>query len=173
MKKRTIPFGYMLEKGEAISCKPEAKSLLMIFELYIKGRGYKAIAKRMNDSGIQYHPSADWNQNMIKRILENRSYLGEKGYPRIITDDIFDAVMVRKAENAYKGRHKSYEPVRERTVPLLKPYTPTAKILRITGGINRALERAPDPDVLMPQIYTCATEKYNSIGVTEHGCPCP
>ena len=82
---RTIPFGYTMENG-AIQCHPaESEAVREIYSRYLDGAAYSKIADEMMRQGIHYHQhTAEWNKHMVKRILENERYLGEKGYPAII-----------------------------------------------------------------------------------------
>lgn len=168
MKIRSIPFGYRMELGEIVAHPEEAAVLRQIFALYIDGLGYKAIVKKLNTSSICYHPDATWNQHMVKRILENRSYLGENNYPALISPSDFDAVAAQKAKipQCKQQRRRKAEPDFSF---LLLPYTPSAKARRLTNEINRELERTPAPGKVKPLIFACAAEKYASIGVERNG----
>lgn len=100
---RKIPFGYQVQNGR-INCQPEeAKFVRSIFSHYLLGSSYSQIADEMARQGVRYHQhTAQWNKHMVKRILENERYLGMDGYPRLVTDEEFLAVRLRRREqNTY------------------------------------------------------------------------
>lgn len=115
---RKIPFGYQM-RGGVIECHPrEAQAVQNIFTQYLAGASYLAIAKEMARRGVHYHQcTAEWNKNMVKRILENDKYLGMNPYPRIIQDEDFYAVrLLRTDKNTYALCPAQLEPVRGKVV---------------------------------------------------------
>lgn len=89
MKQRNLPFGYTVQEGQVMPYPTEADAVRGIFEAYILGASYKEIAESFTRLGPRYHAeTAVWNKNMVKRILENRRYLGER-YPAIVSPEIF------------------------------------------------------------------------------------
>lgn len=168
MKLRTIPFGYQMINGEIVPHLREANAVRRIFELYIGGLSYKLITKELCGGDILYRPGVTWNQHMVKRILENRRYIGENEYPALITAHDIEAVAARKENNPHCRQQRREKPVQTSEYVLL-PYTPTPKVRRMTNEINRALEKSPDPEIVRGMIFACAAEKYNSIGVIVDG----
>lgn len=54
---------------------------------------------------------------MVKRILENERYLGLDGYPRLIADEEFLAVRLRRGEqNTYAPCPSEILPIRDKAV---------------------------------------------------------
>lgn len=100
-KNRTIPFGYCLKNGEITTEPKEVYAVATIFSEYLSGSSLLQIAKLMESEKISYtEDSTHWNKNMIKRIIENKKYLGTDKYPQIIDEDIFkrsNEKRVRKA----------------------------------------------------------------------------
>ena len=100
MKNRNIPFGYCIVNGKYALNATEAETVKQIFEQYISGKSLKAIASEMTVpyiSGKTY-----WNINMVCRIIENRKYLGESGYPCIVSDEDFVlAAKIKSERNTY------------------------------------------------------------------------
>lgn len=89
-RNRTIPFGYRMQNGEIQINPTEAATVQKIFKMYLDGSSLFAIANYMSSIGISYNNATSaWNKNMVKRILENEKYIGEKGYPMIIDKEIF------------------------------------------------------------------------------------
>ncbi len=100
---RKIPFGYRMEQG-ALGCeKTEADTVKQIFSMYLAGHSMKRIAEVMTEQGVTYHrDKPGWNKNMVKRILDNRKYLGDGEYPRIIRDeDFLAAQQLKEDKNIY------------------------------------------------------------------------
>lgn len=90
-KNRTIPFGYCMKNGEITVDFKESKAVIKIFEEYLNGSSLLQIAKLMESEKIRYSESSDrWNKNMVKRIIENKKYLGTDKYPQIISKKFFD-----------------------------------------------------------------------------------
>lgn len=96
-KNRTIPFGYMMQNGEIQINPTEAAAVQKIFKMYLDGSSLLAISNYMSSTGISYNNATSaWNKNMVKRILENEKYIGEKGYPAIIDKEIFHRANAQK-----------------------------------------------------------------------------
>lgn len=84
MANRYIPFGYEIADGEIRIIEREAKVVKNIFSLYVQGESLKNIQERLNIVGISYASDGrDWDKNMVKRILDNKKYIGDKEYPVI------------------------------------------------------------------------------------------
>ena len=115
---RKIPFGYIMKKGEIQCCPTESKVIKEIFRLYLEGMAYSKIADAMMLRGIRYHGHTEkWNKHMVKRILENERYLGEKEYPPIIKHETFMGVQLIKGEkNTYTPCPEYIKPIREKAV---------------------------------------------------------
>ena len=96
---RKIPFGYQMRQGEVVPSREEADTVKQIFSMYIEGLSLVRIAKRLSEQGVRYHAhTGEWNKNMIKRILDNRRYLGDGIYPRHIDDGTFHAAELQKED---------------------------------------------------------------------------
>ena len=102
-KNRTIPFGYMMKNGE-IEIEPvESKAVQEIFKLYLDGSSLLTIAGFMKSQNVSYNGINNvWNKNMVKRILENKKYIGKENYPRVIDDEIFFSANNKKKVRASK-----------------------------------------------------------------------
>ena len=89
-KNRVIPFGYCMRNGEITVDFNESKAVARIFEEYLNGSSLQQIAKLMESEKVQYSEISDrWNKNMVKRIIENKKYLGNEKYPQIIGEKFF------------------------------------------------------------------------------------
>lgn len=89
-----------------------------IFQLYLSGLSYSRIASEMEHRGIKYHQHTDqWNKHMVKRILENDTYLGGGQYPQLISTDELQAVRLQRDGKATtSSRPAEIDPVREKAV---------------------------------------------------------
>lgn len=115
---RKIPFGYTMQSGE-IHCNPmESAAVRDIYMSYLAGAAYSKIADEMVRQGIHYHQhTAEWNKHMVKRILENERYLGEKGYPAIIDHVTYmNAQLLRGSKTEYTPCPDYIQPIREKAV---------------------------------------------------------
>lgn len=89
-KNRTIPFGYVMLKGEIMPDPVEGQAVREIFIAYLKGSSLSEIARYMSIRQISYNGvSTEWNKNMVKRILENEKYLGKDEFIALIDSDTF------------------------------------------------------------------------------------
>jgi len=87
MKNRYIAFGYQLTCGTVTPHELEAKMVRMVFRQYIAGESYSRIAAELERAGYPYSEGATrWNKNMVGRILQNSKYLGQDGYPILVTE---------------------------------------------------------------------------------------
>lgn len=100
-KNRTIPFGYCMNNGEITVDFTESKAVIEIFEKYLNGSSLMQIARLMESEKIRYTADSDhWNKNMIKRIIENKKYLGSDKYPQIISEKLFTQANEKRAKKA-------------------------------------------------------------------------
>ena len=103
MKQRNLPFGYAVQEGQVMPYPTEADAVRGIFETYIQGASYKEIAESFTRLGPRYHAETTvWNKNMVKRILENRQYLGER-YPALVSPEVFsEAARIQQEKHTGK-----------------------------------------------------------------------
>jgi len=87
MKNRYIAFGYQLTCGAIAPHVLEAEMVRIVFHQYVAGDSYSRIAAKLEKTGCPYSEGAAcWNKNMVGRILQNRKYLGQDGYPLLVTE---------------------------------------------------------------------------------------
>lgn len=158
-KNRNIPFGYCMINGKYAVNSGEAVAIKQIFTEYSDGKSLNEIAAKM---AIPYHSDKPvWNKNMVKRVLENRRYIGECDYPQIIESQIFNDVQNIKSEKNTRTKIKNKEPETEE-LPPIREYEVTENIRHMTNDINRLLD-APNAgrNEIKRLIFKCADEKYN------------
>ncbi len=164
IKNRSVPFGYNMVNGNFTLNEIEAESVRKIFADYIGGKSLKIIASEMT---VPYNPiKAVWNKNMVCRVIENRKYIGENGYPKIISEKDFErAAKIKSERRTYrKNALQSGLSKSNRCGIKVTEYNPTEEIQRITNKINRLLEvENPDKEAVEALIVKCAQMKYEAI----------
>lgn len=71
-----VMLGYRLENGKYIVILEEAAVVRKIFRYYLDGYGYIAIAKKLNEEGVQTRLGNEWTQTSLSKILKNYAYTG-------------------------------------------------------------------------------------------------
>lgn len=161
LKNRSIPFGYCMVNGKYALNSPEAEAVRKIFADYIGGKSLKTIAAEMQ---IPYNTGkAVWNKNMVCRVIENTKYIGENGYPQIITAEDFEqAAYIKVERNTYRKPALQDKP-QQVEIPITE-YRPTDEIQRMTNEINRQLDSEnPDKEKVETLIIMCAQLKYTTV----------
>ena len=96
MTKGHTPFGYRIQNGIAVVCKEEVRLLKQIYRGYLSGMSYMDAAELV---GLHL------NHCCVKRLLQNRHYLGDEFYPAIIDSEMFDAAeQERRRRSTRLGR---------------------------------------------------------------------
>lgn len=105
MSSRWILYGYKVENDKYKIEQSEAQMVKKIFALYINGQTLQEIADSFTEQKVPYSKEKFiWNKNMISRIIENEHYLGDKDYPQIIGEDIYQTALSIK--NARGGKRE-------------------------------------------------------------------
>ena len=161
LKNRSIPFGYCMVNGKYALNAPEAETVRKIFDKYIGGKSLKTIAAEMQ---IPYNTGkAVWNKNMVCRVLENKKYIGENGYPQIITAEDFEQAAYIKVERNTYRKPNPQDKIRQPEI-IITNYEPTDEIQRMTNEINRLLDSEnPDKEKVEALIIMCAQLKYTTV----------
>ncbi len=171
MYNRRILYGYLIQNGELTVKADEAATVKRVFNDYLEGLSYQAIAEMLNEEKIPYSPEvAEWNKHKVKRLLENPRYAGEKEYPAIIEGETFANVqqlIQSKATNYTPKKAKQNMEVdaninNEETG--LTAYAPSAEVVKIDNSINRALEKAEQPEVILDLILQGIAARYECCG---------
>ena len=161
LKNRSIPFGYCMVNGKYALNVPEAEAVRKIFADYIGGKSLKTIAAEMQ---IPYNTGkAVWNKNMVCRVLENKKYIGENGYPQIVTAEDFEQAAYIKVERNTYRKLAIQDKLQQVEIPITE-YQPTEEIQRMTNEINRQLNSEnPDKEKIEALIIMCAQLKYTTV----------
>lgn len=105
MKKRSLPYGYYFNKG-CVTIHPQEQEILTeIYKSYLSGKSLLNIADELNVQSIEFMSGIiGWNKARLKRILEDKRYLGNDNYPAIISKETYEAVQkIKNARNTQKG----------------------------------------------------------------------
>ena len=161
LKNRSIPFGYCMVNGKYALNALEAEAVRKIFTDYIGGKSLKTIAAEMQ---IPYNMGkAVWNKNMVCRVLENKKYIGENGYPQIITAEDFEQAAYIKAERNTYRKPALQDEIRQPEI-IITNYEPTDEIQRMTNEINRQLDSENlNKEKVEALIIMCAQLKYTTV----------
>ena len=105
-----IKLGYMLDETKHFIINPNTVGLVQrIFTAYVNNeKSVTDIYMELVDLGI-YHPKpfvSKGNKHM-NTILQDRAYIGEGLYPRIISDELFEQAQAKMA--THRKRHKTSE----------------------------------------------------------------
>lgn len=103
MRNRYLSFGYQIKQGELVVCPTESKVVEETFARYAAGETLQEIAHYLTATKVEYLPGRyTWDKTRVKRLLDNRRYLGEDNHPPIISEEQFNSVQKRKETAAPK-----------------------------------------------------------------------
>lgn len=100
MGNRRQPFGYRMQFGEIVVDLPEAELVKMIFQEYLLGASFQSLADILQAQDISYEEGKRWNKNMVARILGDKRYQGQNGYPKLIDVEVIEAAAAKRATKA-------------------------------------------------------------------------
>ena len=141
---RKRPFGYRMELGEVVFHLAEAETVRWIYDSYLAGASYNALVDKLRERGIPYDEGRPWNKNMAARILADRRYTGEDGFPQIITEGQFNMAQVRRQERVNPCK----KTLAQKELRKLCGGSPPAWVeRRVLGVLNRLLQ--------YPELITC------------------
>jgi len=103
VKNRNIPYGYSYENGGIVVNSQESSIVLEIFHSYISGKSFGYLSKLLSERKIEFTDGVvEWNKARIKRIVEDERYLGEKGFPQLISMEIYTKIKSLQEEKNTK-----------------------------------------------------------------------
>ena len=148
MGNRKQPFGYRMQFGEVVKNPPEAELVQRIFVKYLLGASLQALTDALRDQEIPYEVGKLWNKNMVARILGDRRYCGQPGYPKLIDEDAFEAVTAKRTAKAPQIRISEAQKVLRRLCDTTVTHT-------IQEQVQQALNHLIDhPQLLRPPAQT-------------------
>lgn len=103
MMRRMMPYGYEIRDGEYVISEQMAENVRTIYQLYLNGLSYAKISEMLaaTRDGIQ------WNKHRVKRILEDRRYVGDETWPAVIQLEQYERVQKRIAQKTVKCQRSS------------------------------------------------------------------
>lgn len=140
MGNRKQPFGYRMEFGDIVIDPKESEVVRYIFQQYLIGHSFKALAEDLQQQPIQYEVQKSWNKNMVARILQDDRYAGEKGFPKILSRETLDAALKkRSAQNSPVQKTAEEKAFRQ-----LSGHPATAKMMAQTIKLLNAIAGSPE-----------------------------
>ena len=193
MKNRRLPFGYRMEMGELTLHTQEAEVVRWIFGQYGEGVAYSSLVAKLNGQPIPYDEGKPWNKNMVARMLEDGRYIGEKGYPAIISAEAFDAAwMIRDTRKTTAKSTESEKLLRQlsgqrrtkmvevQTLAILNTIIDDPSQIQcppsarngdtcLTAELDEALSELPiDEERAKALVFQTAAARYRAIGSGEY-----
>ena len=147
MGNRKLPFGYLMELGKIVPHPPEAVLVKHVFQAYIAGESYNSLVEWLREQKIPYDVGRVWNKNMVARILEDRRYIGDKGYPAILQEETMtSAIKKRNAKQVTTHITEAQKILRR-----LSGWTETKQIeQQVLGLLNMLLNNPERIQVVSP-----------------------
>ena len=141
---RKWPFGYKMEFGEIVLHPAEAETVRWIYDHYLAGASYNALVDKLRERGIPYDGDKPWNKNMAARILADRRYTGEGGFPSIIPEGQFHMVQAQRQERTTPCQKS---PAQKELRKLCGGSPPAWVERQVLGLLNRLIQR--------PELIAC------------------
>lgn len=194
MEKRKLPFGYKMAIGKITIEQEESKIVQKLYQGYIVGSSLRDLTEKLQQQKVLYKSGKVWNKNMVSRILQDTRYLGNTGYPPIITEVQFQKAKEKRAGKSYpiqkseaqKALRKLFgspvsKEVEQSVADMLNslakkperiqaksPKTDTA-ISRTQAELKSKLEQQPvDEAKARALIFQLAAEQYEALGNQEY-----
>ena len=100
-----IPYGYKIEKGNAVIDEVQAEQIRTVYKGYLSGLAYIAAAEA---AGLTLLHAG------VKSMLQNKRYLGDAYYPAIIDQETYDRAEAERIKRQTRlGRVFADKPVEE------------------------------------------------------------
>ena len=82
-KNATPPFGFKKENGMLAEDENQSLIVRQMFEWYVNGYGFQAIANKLNERNIpSSKQSVMWKADIVKYVLKNERYIGSAVYQK-------------------------------------------------------------------------------------------
>ncbi|MEM5621503.1 recombinase family protein [Bacillus thuringiensis] len=98
--------GYASKDKELIIVEDEANLVRYIFDLYISGKGYKAIANKLNHEGYKTKRNKEFSINSVRTIITNPCYAGFIRFNQVENWNEKRRKGTNKTPVIVKGEHK-------------------------------------------------------------------
>lgn len=144
--KRKLPFGYRMEFGKIVIHPLEAVTVQNIFQQYISGESYKSLVDRLREQDVPYDQGKLWNKNMVARILADRRYTGDNGWPVIISVKQYDRANERRTAKVTPSKRTGAQKILRRLCRGGSAANAEQAVLRLLNNLIAAPEQ-----ICMPQ----------------------
>lgn len=106
------PIGYIRVDGKLVVDDKTAPVVQRIFDAYLSGKGQTAIAKELDEDGIQAPEGGTWNLTVIGYILKNEKYIGDALLQKKYTTDTLPFTKkINRGERPQYYVEESHEPI--------------------------------------------------------------
>lgn len=138
MGNRKQPFGYCMEMGKIVIRSKETGIVQLIYREYIAGATFNQLVAALRQQEVPYDNGKLWNKNMVARILADRRYLGEQGYPAIITPEDMDAIQrIRESKQTSTQKTAAQKLLRRLSGHTATPYMEQQVLSLLNSVIGR------------------------------------
>lgn len=72
-----VQWGYRVVNKKLVIVPEEAEVVRKMFDMYINGLGFPAIARKLNEEGIKPMNSKKWSKNTVQQLIGNYNYTGD------------------------------------------------------------------------------------------------
>ena len=153
--KRNIPYGYLMKNGKIVFDPVESQIVINIYQSYIQNEcSFTDIATLLNSRDIIYSEDRPkWDKNKIARIIGDWRYVGEKGYPELIT---IETIKIAENKRAAKQPYNSEKKIDNICLTKLKPRIVCGEC----GGIMR---RQHESHCIIKNRWYCVEEACNVV----------
>jgi len=103
----TVTYGYKIIDKKYVIQEDEAKTVRLIFDLFLKYRNYHLVLRHLKENCIYGRNNIEFKKTSLFNLLRNKKYIGtlecgefvcENATPPIVADEIF-----KEAQNIMKG----------------------------------------------------------------------
>lgn len=137
MGNRKQPFGYKIALGEVVLHTEEARVVQQIFKQYLMGESLQRLADILQEQGIVYDDGRSWNKNAIARILEDSRYAGERGYPKLIEQELLQAVAEKRAKKTAPSQKTELQKVLRKLCAKRVSATVERQVAALLDGLHQ------------------------------------
>lgn len=156
---RRQPFGYTMKSGCIVTHQEEAEHVMLIFREYNRGASFSDVAEIMRQTGVEYDAEKPWNKNMVARILGDRRYLGENGFPPIICEGDFQQAVSRRSNKTSPVQKTEAQKILRRKCNRRITKHIENEVLFLLNELARNPERIETPRMQKPQSGQAETLK--------------
>ena len=145
MGNRKQPFGYRMELGVIVRHPQEAPLVEQIFRQFLSGASYNTLVAELRSQPVPYDEGKVWNKNMLARILEDKRYTGEGGYPAIIPAEALARALEKRSANQRPSQQTEAQKVLRRLCGHRVTAQTEQQVMMLLNRLAGRLERIAMP----------------------------